>query len=297
MGLLRSAALAGAIPWLPAVPPAAPVPPVAPPCVAASLAANFGIQGATGSLAGGVSLTNRGLTACSMLGSVTVRFLDGSDPAGLTQHALSPDRPEPGVPLPSLRALQPGKAAFVRVWWSNWCGDPAPTHIGFMLPSGDELTFPLSGSARCDAPSAASTLGFGAPEPLAPQPSHASRLPLAAELVEQWAVGPKPIATAHWRRGATAVFYIGLRNVSRRRFRFGPTCPTYVEGTGPGLPSELHVLNCRAVGALSPGEQVVFEMRVRVPATAPLGRNPLIWTLAPASYLPPIADGVIFVRR
>jgi hypothetical protein len=70
-----------------------------------------------------VSLTNRGVTARSVLGSVTVPFLDGSDPAGLTQHALSPDRPDPGVPLPSLRVLQPGEAAFVRVWWSNWRGD------------------------------------------------------------------------------------------------------------------------------------------------------------------------------
>ncbi|HEV3403647.1 MAG TPA: hypothetical protein VG073_05125, partial [Gaiellaceae bacterium] len=97
---------------------------------------------------------------------------------------------------------------------------------------------------------------------MAPTRPDASRLPLAAELVQQWAAGQKPIGTAHWRRGAAAVFQIGLRNVSHRRFRFGPTCPTYVEGTGPGLPSELHVLNCRAVGALSPGEQVVVEMRV-----------------------------------
>ena len=119
MGLLRSAALAGVIPWLPAAPPATAVPPVAPPCVEASLATDFGVQGGTGSLAGALSLTNRGAVPCSPLGSVTVRFLDGSDPAGLTRYALSPNPPEPGVPLPSLRALQPGQAAFVRVWWKN----------------------------------------------------------------------------------------------------------------------------------------------------------------------------------
>ena len=107
----------------------------------------------------------------------------------------------------------------------------------------------------------------------------------------------KPIGTPHWRRGATAVFYLGLRNVSRRRFRFGPMCPTYVEGAGLGLPGELHLLNCRPVGTLSPGERVVFEMRVRIPATAPLGRDGLIWVLAPASYQPPLAVGAIFVRR
>ncbi len=297
MGLLRSAALAGVIPWLPAVPPAMPVPPDAPPCVAASLAADFEVQGATGSLAGGVILANGAGAPCSLLGPVTVRFLDGSDPAGLTPYPLEPDPPDAGVPLPSLRALGPGEAAFVRVWWSNWCGDPAPTRIGFRLPSGDELTFPLSRSARCDAPAAPSTLGVGAPEPRASQPSLASRLPLAAAIVEQRAAGPKLIPTAYGRRGGTAVFHVALRNLSRRRFRFGPACPTYVEGTGLELPSELHLLNCRPVDTINPGERVVFEMRIRVPAAVPLGRNPLTWTLAPASYLPPFAGGVIVVRR
>jgi hypothetical protein len=182
------------------------------------------------------------------------------------------------------------------VWWSNWCGDPAPTRIGLMLRSSTELTFPLSGQARCDAPSAPSMLGFGGPEPRAAQPGPATRLPLAAEIVERQAVGPKLTPTAHGRRGGTAIFHVALRNESHRLFRFGPTCPTYVEGMGLELPSELHLLNCRPVGTISPGERVVFEMRIRVPATTPLGHDPLTWTLAPASYLPPLAAGVIVVR-
>jgi hypothetical protein len=297
MGSFRAVALAGVIPWIPAVPPVPPLPEVAPACMAASLQPDFFVQGATGSLAGGVALTNRGAAPCSLLGHVSVRFLDGSDPAGLTQYALKPIPADPGVPLPSLRALQPRQAAFVGIWWSNWCGDAAPTRIGFTLPTGEELVFPLGASARCDAPSAPSTLGVRPTEPRAPQKPPGSRLPLEADIVEKERSGPKLIPTVHGRRGRLATFHVALTNVSRHPFRFGPACPLYVEGTGLGLPHELHVLNCRPVGVVTPGARVVFEMRIRVPRHAPLGRDSLTWELAPTLELPPFAGGVIVVTR
>jgi hypothetical protein len=297
MGSFRALALASVIPWIPAVPPAPPVPPVAPPCTAASLESDFFVQGATGSLAGGVALTNEGVAACSLLGPVTVRFLDGSDPSGLMQYQLKPDPVDPGVPLPALGALQHGQSAFVAVWWSNWCGDSRPTRIGFTLPSGEELVFPLDKSSRCDAPSAPSTLGVGQPAPRAPQPLPASRLPLRAEIVETFRQGPKVIPGVRARRGGVARFRVALTNVSRRPFRFGRTCPTYEEGTGLDKPRELHVLNCRPVGVMAPGARVVFEMRVRVARDARLGRTSLTWELAPDTYLPPFAGGLLVVSR
>src|SRR6266508_499945 len=68
--------VAGVIPWIPAIPRAALVPPIAPPCRSAALEAQLGLQGATGSLAGGVSLANRAGESCSLRGRVEVRFLD-----------------------------------------------------------------------------------------------------------------------------------------------------------------------------------------------------------------------------
>lgn len=296
MHLLRAAVLAGVIPWIPAVPPAAPVPPVAPPCRAAALGAQLGLQGATGSLAGGVSLRTKGAEPCSLRGRLQVRFLDGSDPAGVDLTTLAPQRPEPGVPVPSLRALRPGESAFVRIWWSNWCGEPTPTTLGLRLPSGDEIDLALGKAApRCDAPGSPSSLAVGPLEPRPAEPRPSTRLPLAASIVEQERLGPKVIPTVHGRRGSTAVYHVALTNTSSRPFRFGAICPVYVEGTELDQPFERHVLNCRPVGTMRPNSRVVLEMRILVPRDLRPGRHALTWQLAPASYLPPFAGGIIVV--
>ena len=295
MRMLRAATLASVIPWLPVIAPAAPLPPVASPCTAAGLHAELSLQGATGSLAGGVVLTNRGASPCSLLGRIEVRFLGGSDPAGVVRSALAPDRPDPGVPLPSLRAPRPGQSAFAGLWWSNWCGHPAPTRLALRLPYGEELDLPISdGGPRCDAPGSPSSLGVRQLEPRPTQPKPSTRLPLAAAIVEHEHIGPKVIPLVRGRRGGTAVFHVALTNTSRRPFRFG-SCPVYVEGTGLDEPPELYVLRCRPAGTIQPDASVVFEMRIRIPRGARLGQHPLTWELGPATYLPPFAGGVLAV--
>jgi hypothetical protein len=181
------------------------------------------------------------------------------------------------------------------VWWNNWCGTPRPTRLALTV-AGNDYDLPVAGSARCDVSTAASTLSVGPVQPRAPQPQP-YRLPLAAAILEQMHLGPKTIPGVHGRRGGTAVFHISLTNTSRRTLRFGTTCPTYAEGTGLGQPFELHLLNCRPVGSILPQQRVVFEMRIRIPSKAPLGRDALTWTLAPATELPPFVGGVIVVRR
>jgi hypothetical protein len=296
MQFLRAAVVAGVIPWIPAVPRAVPVPPIAPPCRSVALEAQLGLQGATGSLAGGVSLRNRAGEPCSLRGRVEARFLDGSDPAGVHLTTLAPQRPEPGVPLPSLRALRRGESAFVRIWWSNWCGEPSPTRLGLRLPSGDVIDLTLgTGGPRCDAPASPSSLAIGPAEPRPAQPKPSTRLPLAAAMVEQERLGAKVIPTVYGRRGRSAVYHVALTNTSPRPFHFGASCPIYAEGTGLDQPVELHVLNCRPVGTMQPGSRVVFEMRIRIPPTLKPGRHALTWELAPARYLPPFAGGTIVV--
>ncbi|HVS85621.1 MAG TPA: DUF4232 domain-containing protein, partial [Gaiellaceae bacterium] len=120
-----AAALAGVVPWIPAQPVRAPAhPPLAPACRASQLRPDLFLQGATGSLAGGLDLTNRSRTACSLLGRPRLSLAGGAFPwrLGKPPAGLSLGQDPLADPVGSLRALAPGKTADVLVWWSNWCG-------------------------------------------------------------------------------------------------------------------------------------------------------------------------------
>lgn len=118
-------------------------------------------------------------------------------------------------------------------------------------------------------------------------------MPFTAAIVEQL---PEGVPGVTGSRGQTVTFHVKVTNRSARPFRFGNPCPNYVEGSGSGQPTEVHVLNCRPVGAIAAGASVVFEMRIRVPDSAPIGRDALTWALAPATYEPPSASGVLLVE-
>ena len=297
MRLLRAVVVVGVIPWLPTSPPSAPAPRIAPPCRSVALTARLELQGAGGSLVGGVLLTNRGSAPCSLRGRVAGRFIGGSDPAGVKLIAVAPQQPEPRVPVPSLNALRPGESAFVGVRWTNWCGATAPTALKLRLPSGEGIHLRLGqGAARCDAPSSPSSLALSPPEPRAAQPRYSTRLPFSASIVEHVErFGAKVIPGVRGRPGRIAIYHVALTNISSRPFRFGENCPTYAEGTGLGEPVDLYVLNCHPVGTIQPGSHVIFEMRILVPRDLKPGRHALTWQLAPASYLPPFAGGVIVI--
>src|SRR3954471_7490668 len=87
--LMRALAVAAVIPWIPTVPPTPLSPAPAAPCVTADLHAELELQGATGSLVGGVLLTNRGSATCSLLGPASAKFVDGEDPAGVKLMLLA----------------------------------------------------------------------------------------------------------------------------------------------------------------------------------------------------------------
>ncbi len=94
------------------------------------------------------------------------------------------------------------------------------------------------------------------------------------------------------RRGVVLHFSVALTNVSRRSFRFR-SCPIYLEQLS-GKP-ELYVLNCRPMPMLRPGARAVFAMVLRVPRTARVGTNGLLWELAPRTYLPPTVGARVAV--
>jgi hypothetical protein len=131
-----SAAPPPVVPWLNQRPAkASPSPPLASPCEARELHAQLFLQGATGSLVGGVNLLNVGTTSCSLVGRPKISFSGAAAAATqwqVKELAASPAPPDVlADPTGSLRALRPGKSAKVSLFWSNWCGpgaDPTGGH-------------------------------------------------------------------------------------------------------------------------------------------------------------------------
>lgn len=154
------------IPWLDEHPVKASAEPLlAPPCRSVELRAHLFLQGATGSLVGGIRLTNTSTTACSLVGWPHVSFTGQAAGATRWQVKRIAASPEPldmlADPPGSLRALAPGKSAGLSLFWSNWCGPgshPAggsgtpPNGVKVSLTSGTSLIVPLVHAPRCDAP-------------------------------------------------------------------------------------------------------------------------------------------------
>ena len=88
-------------------------------CSAGTLAARGGLQGATGALEGGVTVTNRRPYPCLLSGRPGVVFYRGASGLRVQKVAGASTR---GQSDPRTFALLPGRQAFVRLRWSNWCG-------------------------------------------------------------------------------------------------------------------------------------------------------------------------------
>ena len=305
-----SAAPPRVIPWLDQRPVKASAhPPLAPACTAAALHAQLFLQGATGSLVGGVDLLNTSSTPCSLLGWPTVSFTGVAAASVQLQVTQIPRSPQPpdvlADPLGSLRALAPGKSASVYLRWGNWCGPlTAPTGSTRTPPDGLQLTFegssslvlPLSQAPYCYAPKAPSVLEIAPFSPTASHLPESSRLPLRATIV-----GPRPVyVKPHLRalpahRGQLLRYRVALTNTGSRPFRFATTsCPDYIEQIIPS-PAQLYILNCSPAGTIAPGATVLFAMQLRVPENAPLRNTGLSLELAPRTYQAPFASAAVWI--
>jgi hypothetical protein len=297
LAALVALAAVSPIPWIDRQPVKASAHPLlASPCRTSQLGSRLSLQGATGSLVGGVDLTNDGRRACALLGRPVVSFVGATEPvmvlaaapqAGLDDALLDP----PG----SLRALAPGKTAAVTLWWSNWCGRGAnaggrggapPRAIRLGLPGGTAVVLPLRRASRCDDPHAPSTIQVGPFQPALRHLGPSSRLPLAAAIV-----GSRPFRV---RRGAVLHFVVALTNTGSRSFSFGSTCPVYEESLGRPH-GQAYVLNCRPAGSIPPHRTLRFAMQLRVPARSRSGYDRLTWELAPTTYLAPNASADVRV--
>jgi hypothetical protein len=298
------------VPWLDQRPvKASPHPPLAPPCRGRGLRAQLFLQGATGSLVGGVNLLNVGSASCSLLGWPTVSFT-GAAASTTPVRVKKLPRSSASVdvladPPGSLRALAPGKSASVSLWWSNWCGPGSaptgspptpPDHLKLTLAGGTSVVVRLVQAPRCDAPQSASLLSVGPFAPIERRLPESWRLPLRAAIVGARPVRVKPgLRAFRGQRGELLRYEVAVTNTGRRSFRFaGSSCPAYIEQVAAGL-QQLYVLNCRPAGTLGPGATMRFAMQLRIPAHAPLGTTSLTWELAPKTYQAPFASAAVWV--
>jgi len=135
----------------------------APTCRAAQLRPHFFMQGATGSLAGGVYVRNVSRTTCALVGLPYVKLVGGG-----ARHARSQlyrlRNGSDGIPHPPttpLHHFRHGQRALLSVIWSNWC-HARPVDLVVVLPHrGGKLRWKLPRfTPRCDQSSRPSRLGI-----------------------------------------------------------------------------------------------------------------------------------------
>ena len=130
-------------------------------CLASDLTARAAFQGATGAAEGGVVVTNRSRSRCTVSGRPLVDLLVNGRRLDVRQVLGRPTknrRPQPYV------LLAPGQGAFVHIRWSNWCGARnAPVHLRLWIMTVQPRVQVRGTIAapRCDSAAARSTVAVG----------------------------------------------------------------------------------------------------------------------------------------
>jgi hypothetical protein len=284
--------LAG-VPWVDATPPVAasptprPVPAGTRACTPTDLTATAGWQGATGSMAGGIGVTNVSSTACVLDGPPRGVVIRAGTKALATAYTADEHASLGGAPPPGPGLLEPGDAGGWWLVWMNWCGpNLVPTSIDVTLPdgSGPVVAVPdaavsgaMNGTPRCDVRGSPSTLAVTAFEYRPPEPPLVEPQPASATIS----------APATATVGQDVAFTVTLTNLGDRAAIFDP-CPTYSEdlivaGRRLKPPADReYALNCPAIGStLAPGASIVLEMRYPIPDTVAPGPAELLWSLDP----------------
>jgi hypothetical protein len=163
----------GGLPSLPGT-----LPPSVRPCLAADFDAVAGYEGATGSMAGAVSLTNRSTTTCALSGRPGIHLTDAQGnlmPVANLEFNRGESDQTGQTPTPEsdndALLVKPRETVYVFFVWSNWCGNaPGPYTLAVALPGeGGQLNVPaldpqgkpLTLTPRCDQPDATSTISIG----------------------------------------------------------------------------------------------------------------------------------------
>ncbi len=258
-------------------------------CAPSELTATAYWQGATGSMAGGIGVTNTNQRACVLNGSPRLVQLRSAATtlAPVSYRAAPQAGPGSSTGTAGPVLLRPGGQAGAFLLWENWCSAmiPGVTALLVTLPDGGSPivatpTPPMTtigSTPRCDVPTAGSILTAYAFAAVAPaQPMYEPQTATVSLSVP-------PTTTP----GATLIFFVALTNRGTNPASLAP-CPTYsedliVNGAAMKPPAEQRfLLNCIAIGeALAPGASVTLEMRYAVPAAIPSGSVELRWGMDP----------------
>jgi hypothetical protein len=185
--------------------------------------------------------------------------------------------------------------------WRNWCVPGVsgrsrlvpPRAIRVTLPGGaGSLDIGYNAVPGCEAPGQPSTLGV---RPFQPAALPASQRWTSAQL-QATIRSVSGAARLTGRRGQVARYAVLLRNMSAAAVEF-TRCPLLTEMLVPAGTPEGHTLNCAAAHPIPPGGSLGFEMRISIPATAPIGSNGLFWELDPTGAGGPEAVARIMVSR
>jgi Protein of unknown function (DUF4232) len=142
----------------------------APPCRTSQLRPRLHLQGATGSLLGGLSLRVVGRSRCSIVGRPRVTFAGAPDSIRWRVSEVPPFYHYSEARSPrALLSLHRGDHIVVDLQWLNWCGPsrnnnvPAPEAlvVGLPLRGTGSFRLRLRDTPRCDAPGSPSVLRVG----------------------------------------------------------------------------------------------------------------------------------------
>lgn len=255
---------------------------------------------------GSVALRNTGPGPCRLTGRPTVRLAGAPRAPAQRQVDLPPQAPTfPEVlrPAMTLRALPAGATATLSIEWTNWCVPGAarsakaqvpPSAVRITLGRGlGSLDARYNAVPGCETPGQPSTIGV---RPFEPSPLPATQPWTTANVKATIEPLGGHGSSLTGKRGRAARFVIRLRNESATRVRLRH-CPLLAEDLAPAGQTEVHQLNCRAAPSIPPGGSLLFEMRIHVPASAPPGRNGLLWQLDPTGAQYPEAVSGLTVSK
>lgn len=130
-------------------------------CRSSQLSVNAIWDGAAGHSFNFFTLTNKGVTACSLpSGSPSVLLIHDGSPLKVEEQRSDSDFPGKAV-----SSLAPGRRAIVHLDWWNWCGAQTTTDVTLQFTGGLRVTAPhLVGQPPCIASAQPSVITVGQPE-------------------------------------------------------------------------------------------------------------------------------------
>lgn len=166
--------------------------------------------------------------------------------------------------------LRPSQGAFLLVGTPASCAGVGHPKVA------DRLRLTLPGSQVVTVDGVWINVECGPPEVLifSADPAPTPTGPLAGLRVRMDAPGTV-------QRGTTLTYLVTLANPTQNTIVLDP-CPSYTEALGTAAdvgPLRTLLLNCSAAPSLAPGAQLVYEMKLAVPSTMPLGPTKLSWQL------------------